>query len=563
MGPIPLRSTAAERLEAAGALAADLTAPLELERALTHALDTILKATGLEVGLVLLTSRRSEELTLAACRGASPTAEAGLQCVPVGEGPLCKALQSARPATLSDLVSDLPALADQGVRSGILAPLRANGAAQGVLIVGTRGSREIEAADIDLLTIVAGQLGLAIDSAYLHREAARKLDVQAQLNELAERIVSEVDLDTIIETLLSSAPELTGADGAAIALGDRRGDQGVCSVGFPPYPATGPIRVERAVDGEVMRTRRPVVIEDYPSSPEAIPALVEAGLADLVAVPIVCGEHVFGALTLFHLAACRDFAEADIAVAVELGRQAGIAIENAQLYESTRFYVRQVTRAQEDERKRIAREIHDETIQSLVVVSRRLESLSLLADQLPASAQERIGVLQDLLAETMRGMRRFVQDLRPPMLDHLGLVASVEALAGDLQEHQGIEAVVRVAGEPRRLGLEEELVLYRIVQEAIGNTRRHSAASRVEVHMEFDADAVRVSVSDDGCGFAVPKRIDAYVSEEKLGLIGMKERARTLGGELAIRSEPGLGTRVTAEIPTQPSSGPEGSGATG
>lgn len=171
--------------------------------------------------------------------------------------------------------------------------------------------------------------------------------------------------------------------------------------------------------------------------------------------------------------------------------------------------------------------------------------------------------LQDLLAETMRGMRRFVQDLRPPMLDHLGLVASVEALAGDLQEHHGIEAVVRVAGEPRRLGLEEELVLYRIVQEAIGNTRRHSAASRVEVHMEFDADAVRVSVSDDGCGFAVPKRIDAYVSEEKLGLIGMKERARTLGGELTIRSKPGLGTRVTVEIPTQPPNGLEGSGASG
>jgi signal transduction histidine kinase len=464
---------------------------------------------------------------------------------------------------LSDLSSDLPVLDDRGVRNGILAPLRANGAAQGVLIVGSRGSREIEAADIDLLTIVAGQLGLAIDGAYLHREAARKLDVQAQLNELAERIVSEVDLDTIIETLLSRAPELTGADGAAIALGDRRGDHGVCTVGFPPYPATGPIRVERAVDGEVMRTRRPVVIEDYPSYPEAVPTLVEAGLADIAAVPIVCGEHIFGALTLFHLAACRDFADSDIAVAVELGRQAGIAIENAQLYESTRFYVRQVTRAQEDERKRIAREIHDETIQSLVVVSRRLESLSLLADQLPAAAQERIGALQDLLAETMRGMRRFVQDLRPPMLDHLGLVASVEALAGDLQEHHGIEAMVRVAGEPRRLGLEEELVLYRIVQEAIGNTRRHSAASRVEVHMEFDADAVRISVSDDGCGFAVPKRIDAYVSEEKLGLIGMKERARTLGGELTIRSKPGLGTRITAEIPTQPSSGPDGSGTTG
>jgi len=381
-----------------------------------------------------------------------------------------------------------------------------------------------------------------------------RLQVQTRLNELARRILSDFEPEGIVRAVLDTAPALTGADGAGIALGDLDDDRGYCTVDLPPDPALGTVRVERAFDREVMRTGAPVVVADYASSAEADPALVDAGLVDLAAVPIICGEHVFGALTVFHVGRRRGFTDADLSVAVELGRQTGIAIENARLHERTRFYVRQVTRAQEDERKRIARELHDETIQSLVVVSRSLEGLSGFADQLPEAAQQKIAALQDLLTETIGGVRRFVQDLRPPMLDHLGLVASVEALASDLRE-DGVEAVVRIAGEPRRLEPEEELMLFRIVQEAMGNTRRHSRAGRVEVHMEFLADRVSVRISDDGCGFRVPKRIDAYVSEEKLGLIGMKERARTLGGTVDIRSQPGLGTRVTVEIPTQESAG--------
>jgi signal transduction histidine kinase len=137
------------------------------------------------------------------------------------------------------------------------------------------------------------------------------------------------------------------------------------------------------------------------------------------------------------------------------------------------------------------------------------------------------------------------------MLDHLGLVASVEAIASDLRENNGIQASVRVVGEPRRLELEEELALFRIAQEALGNTRRHSGATEVEVQMDFGADQVRLSVSDNGCGFSASGRIDDFVSQGKLGLIGMNERARTLGGTLDVRSAPGRGARITVEIPLQ------------
>lgn len=546
------QAAARRRVDVAADIAAATAGSADLDRLLADALRGTMRATGFEVGVVLLTGCHGTGLEPVTSSGVAPGSIDGLGHGPPEGDPLHEAMRGAVPLPVDDVPSVLPALGREGVRTCVAAPLRSRGSSLGVLLLGTRGSRRPVADDLRLLTAVGDLLGVAVDNACLHREAERKVRVQARLNELAEQIVSEFEIDTIAGLVVSGAKELTGADGAGVALGDREGDRGFCTVGFPPYPTEGPIRVERAVDGEVMRTGRPVIVDDYPSSPGASPALVAAGLANLIAVPIVYGEqHVFGVLTLFHTEAARRFTDADLAVAVDLGRQTGIAMENAQLYQSTSFYVRQVTRAQEDERMRIARELHDETIQTLVVVSRRLEGLSVLSDQLPAAAQERITALQELLTETIGGVRRFVQDLRPPMLDHLGLVASVEALAGDLRENHGIKTLVRVTGTPRRLEPEEELVLFRIVQEAMGNTRRHSAASRVEVHMEFEPDYVRVIVSDDGCGFTVPKRIDAYVSEEKLGLVGMKERARMLGGTLDIRSEPGLGTRVTVQIPSE------------
>ena len=558
-----LHRTAAARLHAANAVSASAAGSVDFEQVLADALDRAMDATGFETGLILLTNRRTRGLALRAYRGIS---EQSASCPPYVlpmEGPLQRVLRSPEPMILQDVSSDLPALQGEGIRTEVLAPLRSMGSAQGILALGTRTGRQPEQEELDFIMAIANRIGVAVDIAHLYREAGRRLQAQTHLNQLAERIVSKVELDKIIPAVLRSARELTGADEGGIALGDREGGRGFCTISLPSDPKTGPIQVERAVDQEVMQSRRPMIVEDYPSYHGAIRALVNAGLANLIAVPIVYGDELLGTLTLFNFDASKRFAEWDVAVVVELGRQTGIAIENARLYESTRFYVRQVTRAQEDERRRIARELHDETIQRLVVISRRLESLSVLSDQLPADARERIVAVEELLRETMQGVRRFVHDLRPPMLDHLGLVASVEALASDLRENNAIDTVVQVVGTPRRLEPEEELVLFRIAQEALGNARRHSGATEVGVRMDFGPDQVQLSVSDNGCGFDVPGRIDGYVAEKKLGLIGMSERARTLGGMLDIRSESGHGAEVTVKIPSQRLTESEANLATG
>jgi signal transduction histidine kinase len=391
----------------------------------------------------------------------------------------------------------------------------------------------------------------AREKALRQESDARQLQIQRRLNEVAEQITAELELDRVLIKVIQVAEELTGADGGGIALFDRGGE----SIHYPylhhlPQElADVTFSKEEGVAGEVMGTGSPVVVGDYQAYPSAIPAFAEAGLVSVVAVPIVSGGRVFGALSLVSTDRAKRFSDSDVAILASIGRQAGIAIENARLYERMRFYARQVTQAQEDERKRVARELHDETVQMLIALSRRLESLAALPEPLPQAALERLAVLQELIGTTLQGVRRYIQDLRPSTLDHLGLVATIEGLTDDLKE-DGVDVDLAVSGAARRLTPETELALFRIVQEALNNIRRHSGASHALVQVRFASDGVRVRIEDDGHGFSAPARMDDLVSTGKLGLAGMYERARTLGGTLAVRSVPGEGTQVVVDVPT-------------
>ena len=214
------------------------------------------------------------------------------------------------------------------------------------------------------------------------------------------------------------------------------------------------------------------------------------------------------------------------------------------LYEKMRFYAQQVTQAQENERKRIARELHDETIQVLIAVSRHLEAAAAPGEK-EEGVSKRLQVAQGLMRDAIASMRRFVRNLRPPTLDHLGLVAAVEGLARTVD---GLVVEVEVRGEIRRLPAEHELALFRIVQEGLNNAQRHAEASRAGVCIEFGTDVVRVTISDDWRGFVVPLDVQDLVAGGQLGLAGMQERARGAGGTLVVRSASGQGTEVRAEL---------------
>jgi two-component system, NarL family, sensor histidine kinase DegS len=209
-------------------------------------------------------------------------------------------------------------------------------------------------------------------------------------------------------------------------------------------------------------------------------------------------------------------------------------------------YVRLATDAQEEERKRLARELHDDTVQSLVVIKNELETL---CGEEPASptVRARLTKIDSTLAAAIDDVRRFSRDLRPSLLDDLGLVHAIDWLVGDLGTRTGINAQLRTEGPARRLNQREELALFRIVQEALSNVEHHSAAKAVRVRISF-GESIRATVVDDGTGFDPSGAIEDRPSSKRLGLLGMRERAKLAGARLSIRSRPSSGTRLTVTL---------------
>ncbi|MEW6244715.1 MAG: PAS domain S-box protein [Bacillota bacterium] len=232
--------------------------------------------------------------------------------------------------------------------------------------------------------------------------------------------------------------------------------------------------------------------------------------------------------------------------------QQEIARRNAELSYSLRRqselqdYLALVTRAQEEERKRIARELHDTTVQALVAISRRLDLGAQEIHSNPRSAKERILEATELLDATLEELRRTTRDLRPPMLDDLGLLPALEWLIARFGKEAHVETEVLVDGTPCKLDPDAELTVFRVVQESLNNVLKHANASRVTVSLQYGRRMVTAIVKDDGAGFG---GIAEGRARGGLGLLGMQERAYLVGGQLTVKSKPGKGTEIRFTVP--------------
>ncbi|HJX38127.1 MAG TPA: GAF domain-containing sensor histidine kinase [Anaerolineae bacterium] len=525
-----LREKATVRLQAINAVAAVLTGSLELRRMLGEALSVVLELTGIEAGLIFVLAEKEADLTLVAYRG------------------LPRALiESATGLKLARMLVTDPALTSQ-----VALPLKSKGQTLGALVVGESGSRRFLPEEVELLSAIASQMGVAAENARLHRDVTRQLERERRLNEVAEGITSELELDKVLSKVVQIAEELVGADAGVIGLLDEA--RGVIRY---PYRHNLPDEMMQAripegegLAAQVITSDAPAVIEDYPAYPRRLEAFVKGGLKSIMVVPIVTGGKVFGSLAVLTLRERRSFSDRDVTVLSGVARQAAIAIENAQLYENMRFYAKQILTAQEQERRRMARELHDDTAQSLVALSRQLDALLVNSEgETPPAVKARLENLRKLTAQIAQDVRRFSQDLRPSSLDDLGLLPTLEGLTSRMSEEDHIETRLEVVGAQRRLSPEVELVLFRIAQEALTNVRKHSGATQVVTTVEFCNGTVKITVQDNGRGFQPPGQAREFVEVGKLGLTGMVERAELAGGSLTVHSGPGQGTTVQAEIP--------------
>jgi two-component system sensor histidine kinase DegS len=216
--------------------------------------------------------------------------------------------------------------------------------------------------------------------------------------------------------------------------------------------------------------------------------------------------------------------------------------------ENVRAYLQQITRAQEEERKRIARDLHDDVSPDIIILIQRLDNLVSAQRMKLSTLKDNLEEVREQAVKALESLRATAQGLRPRIIDDLGLVAALEWVAEGLERDQKIHVGVETRNMKTALSPEAQILLFRIAQEALNNIRKHARASKVTIRLESKDNSILMTVTDDGQGFEVPERIEGMVSAGRLGLMGMHERARLLNGTLHIKSAPGKGTEVRVSI---------------
>ncbi len=382
----------------------------------------------------------------------------------------------------------------------------------------------------------------------------------ATLNAISTMLSHSLDLEQVLRNALDMVTEVMEAEVALIFSLDE-GTQELKVLAYDGVSNKFARDVDRlklgeGFNGRVAQTGEPLIVEDASHDSRLTRKVVKQERIEAVLiVPLRARGLIVGTVCVANRRP-RQFLAEEVDLLTAIGSQIGITIENAKFYqeqqrmqENLRFYVQQITKAQEEERKRIARELHDDTTQALVALSHQIEDFATNNQQLSADDVGLLRSWREQFRDVLQRLRYFSRDLRPSVLDDLGLLPALEWLTEDLEKQSGIKASLRVVGTQRRLSPEVELLLFRIIQEAISNARRHAGASKIEVCVEFGEGKIVATIRDNGKGFELPRTLEELSRSGKLGLIGAEERARLLGGSLTVRSELSKGTTVVVEAP--------------
>lgn len=228
----------------------------------------------------------------------------------------------------------------------------------------------------------------------------------------------------------------------------------------------------------------------------------------------------------------------------ELGLAFNEMVQQISRYRAgVRQYVADITNSQEEERKRIARELHDDTVQSLIAMGQRIDLIKGTLDD-PGEARSRLTELRSMVTGAIASVRQFSRDLRPLALEDLGLIAAMQYLVNQLAQTTGIEVNLKIDGQVDGLSNDMEVAIYRILQETLNNVRKHAGATRVNITARFGQAHIRLVVEDNGQGFEVPEAITDFANLGSFGMMGLRERAQLFGGDLTVQSRPGKGTTI-------------------
>ncbi len=397
--------------------------------------------------------------------------------------------------------------------------------------------------DEELVRLLAGQAAVAIENARLYESATRWSQQLESLNVVASALVSETSLAPLLRLIASHLRALVDARLVTIALPGADGSMVVTAAeGESADEALGrPDIAQRSKTRAVLERKRSERVDSVLDDPEIDQDALRrwGGVSAGMWVPLMVRDRAVGVIAVHDkLGADPRFNDEDLRLTEGFAVRASAAVELSERVQ--RDALRRVVEAQELERRRLARELHDETGQALTSIL-----LGLKAVEEAKSAEQRDSAaadLRELVVSTLQDVRRLAVELRPTALDDFGLLPAVERLAQTFTEQIGIDTDVEASLGEARLPTEVETALYRLVQEALTNVVKHSRAAHVSISLVRKASSVSAVIEDDGVGFA-------ELSGDGIGLIGMRERVGLLNGRLEIESRPDHGTTIVAEVP--------------
>nr|MBC7244427.1 GAF domain-containing protein [Chloroflexota bacterium] len=382
------------------------------------------------------------------------------------------------------------------------------------------------------------------------------------LNRISSAVSGLSQLDEILNVALDTVLEIIhGAIGGILLVDKRtqtlqyRVQRGLSA----KFVEEMQLQIGEGIAGTVAKTGESILVKDISEDPRtARLELVSAeGLRGFISVPLKAKNEVVGVMNIAsHMPG--QFAKEDMYLLESIGYQLGTAIEQARLYErlrnaSERYQklLQHALTAQEEERKRIARELHDGTSQMLTGLALNLQAAMDLAEMNgihDERIEERLQKAHSLAVQTSIEVTKLINDLRPTLLDSLGLAPAIQRYVETWLQPKGIRTTLRTRGH-ERLPSEVEVALFRISQEAINNIMKHSEAKNVLIDLECDGEKCLLRIEDDGKGFDVQEITKVDKTGRGVGLFGMKERVTLVGGSCTVQSQPGKGTVIISEVP--------------
>src|SRR6266545_577475 len=549
-GHAPVREQRLQRLIEVGRA---LVAELDLEAVLERVLDAAQELTGAKYAALGVLDENRSQLERFLTRGIDEETHKAIGELPRGRGVLGVLITDPQPLRLTD-VGEHPRsygfpLGHPPMRGFLGVPILVRGQAFGNIYLTEKQSGDFDEDDENALVTLADWAAIAIGNARAYAEVEerrteleRAVGTLESTTEIGRALAGETDLDRILELVVKRGRALTDARAALVLLVSGNDLAVASTAGELDQLLVGQrIPIDGSVAGQVLAAGKPERLADAPGT-------LRFGLAEETKaktglfVPLVFRGRALGVLAAFdRLRDGPEFSGWDTQVLSGFAASAAAAVATAQ--GASAQALRRSIAATERERARWARDLHDETLQSLAALKLILGSARRARDTAEReSALEQAAEQIDL---AVRELRSLITDLRPAVLDEYGLEPALEALVDRMQQLTGVSIALRIELDPKlgRLAQQVEDTLYRVVQEALSNAAKHSGATRAEVSVRVTDGSVEVSVRDEGAGFRPEQETTGF------GLLGMRERVALVDGTMTVESEPGAGTLIRVSLP--------------